>query len=521
MLSYVQNGEWLNYTRRTSNVTYNVYARMTGGGNQPVMLLERLANPTALTSNQPLAALGTFVATNTSDIVSNFTFVPLKDFFSSNVLVRFSTSSLTTNTFRLSRIGDGYNFDYLIFVPSTDASTMRPYLATGFPFPNVANVSPDQKITVTIANRQTTVTTSSIQLFVNSVNVTGGITTSSNAAGTTVSYTPTAYYPPGSNSTVSIVFTDSGSVTQTNNWQFSVANVPTIPASFALATVGANRGFNLHIAKAPNEAPTSQFPPSSARAEAHLANLIINTNTGLPWTNEAGGPLGNGRYAETNVINYNQVIEFGSAGTFGNDALLPYIPPTLDGSYTNDPNNFSLESIAYAQLSPGIYRWAVRSDDGFRLTFGTGTNPTNLLVGSFEGGRSDATPSEFEFIIQTNGLYPFRLLYYEGTGFANVELYSINRTTGVPALINDLTNGAAIVTYREVPVVLLNPAHSGNTSTFSFITQAGRTHTVEYKNALTNGPWQTLTVVNGTGATTNITDATANLASRFYRVSTQ
>src|SRR5439155_18168677 len=105
----------------------------------------------------------------------------------------------------------------------------------------------------------------------------------------------------------------------------------------------------------------------------------------------------------------------------------------------------------------------------------------------FNGGRSDAVPSEFEFIVQTAGLYPFRLIYYEGTGFANCELYSINRTTGAQILLNDLANMAAVQTFRDVPVTILNPAHSGNATTFSFQTAAGRAHAIEYKNALTNG----------------------------------
>ncbi|MSU59681.1 MAG: hypothetical protein EXS35_16200 [Pedosphaera sp.] len=519
MLSYVQQGEWQNYTRRTSNTTYNVYARISAGGNNPVMLMERLANPTATSSNQPLAALGTFVGTNTGNIVSNFTFVPLKDFNSSNVLVRFSTSSLTTNTFRLTRIGDGYNFDYLIFVPSTDASTLRPYLATGFPFPNAANVEPDQTISFTIANRQTTVTAASIKLYVNNVNVTGSTTTSSNAAGTFVSYTPATLYAAGTN-IVRAEYTDSGSVSQTNNWQFTVANIPVIPTSYALPSAGANRGFAIRVAKATNSADLALFPLTFARIENHLANLINDPNTGLPFFNEAGGPNGNGRYYETNAINYNQAVGFGDSGIAG-DVLFPYVAQTNLGSYTDDPDFISMEAIAYAQLTPGIYKWAVRSDDGFRLTFGTGANPTNLNLAEFIGGRGDGTPSEFEFIVQTNGLYPFRLIYHEGTGFASCELYSINRANGTQILINDLANGAAVQTFRDVPVTILNSAHSGSSSTFSFATQAGRTHTVQYRDSLTTGTWQTLTVVAGSGSATNITDSAATAASRFYRVSSQ
>jgi hypothetical protein len=405
-------------------------------------------------------------------------------------------------------------------VPSTDTSTQRPYISAGFPFPNAGNVEPDQTISFTIANRQTTVTPASIQLFVNNVNVTGSITTTNNAAGCVVNYAPPSYYPIGSNTTVRVVFTDSGSVSQTNQWQFSVVNIPTIPSISALAGSGANRGFNVHVSKATNSASPALFPNSSARAQNHLANLIIDPNTSQPFFNEAGGPSGNGRYAETNAINYNQATGFDPSGLAG-DVNFPFVAQTLDGSYTNDPDFISLEAIAYAQLSPGIYKWGVRSDDGFRLTFGAASNPTNLVVSEFEGGRDDGTPTESEFIIQTAGLYPFRLLYYEGTGFASLELYSVNRTSGQAILLNNLTNGAAIVTFRDVPITILNPAHAGNTTTFSFLTQAGRTHAVEYKNALTNGIWQVLQTVGGNGSLTNITDNTASGASRYYRISTQ
>jgi hypothetical protein len=521
-LAYIQSGEWENYTRRLSNAAYTVYARMSGGGDNPVMLMERLAQATATTSNQPLAALGTFVGTNTFNIVSNYTFVPLKDFFSSNVIVRFSRAAApSTNTFRLTRIGDGYNLNYLIFVPVSVTSTQRPYLSAGFPFPGAANVEPDQPISFTIANRETAVAPASIQLFVNNANVTGSLTTSNNAAGCAVTYSPTGYHLLGTNNTVTVIYADSEGVSQTNSWLFSVADVPVIPPAYALPPgAAANRGFNVRIAKATNSASLALFPLSAARVDNHLAGLINDPDTGLPFFNEAGGPNGDGRYAETNVINYNQAVGFGDSGLPG-DVNFPYVAQTVEGYYTNDPNNISMEAIAYAQLSPGIYKWAVRSDDGFRLTFGAGANPTNLIVGNFDGGRDDTVPSEFEFIVQTAGLYPFRLVYYEGNGFANCELYAINRSNGQAILINDPANGAAIPTFRDVPVILRNPAHSGNTTTFNFLTQAGRTHVVEYKDALTNGPWQPLQTVVGNGAVTNITDATAVGSTRFYRVNTQ
>ena len=513
-LSFVQFGEWANYTRRlTSGQAYNVYARMSGGGNNPVILAERDATPFATSTNQPRAAIGTFVGFNTGDIVSNYTFVALKDFFSNPVNVRFAQ---LTNTFRYTRIGDSYNLDYFIFVPITNTATQRPYLSAGFPFPNAANVAPDQQLTLTIANRQSTVIPASIQLFINGTNVTGSITTSNHNAGCTVAYTPASYYLLGATNTAQVIYTDSDVVTQTNTWSFTVVNTTVVPSAYALASA-TTRGFNGRIAKAPNEAPDSQFPSTSARAEAHLANLIINTNTSLPWVNEAAP----GTFTEANVINYDQVGANG--GNIPGDTLYPLVPAMLNGSYTNDPNHFSMAVSGYALLTPGIYKWGVRSDDSFKLTIGTDPTPTNLVLGVIEGG---AGTSEFEFIIQTNGYYPIRLLHTEGNGFANIEFYSVNRTNGTVILINNLTNAAAVQVFTSAaapatPVTLLNPAHGGVTSTFSFQTQAGKTHTVQYKNLLTDAVWQTLQTITGAGNITNVIDATANGTSRYYRVGTQ
>src|SRR5439155_11943773 len=108
------------------------------------------------------------------------------DFFSGPVQVHFAG----TNTFKTTCIGaDGnYNVTYLIFVPNTNAATLRPYLSAGFPYPGVGGVFPDQSISFTIANRQTAVTPGSIQLLLNSNNVSGGMVLSNNAAVTVVTY---------------------------------------------------------------------------------------------------------------------------------------------------------------------------------------------------------------------------------------------------------------------------------------------------------------------------------------------
>ena len=431
-LSFIQNGEWENYTRAIGNTNYLVYARMAGFGGNPTMEMEELANPLATGSNQPLASMGTFVCPQTGG-TQNYTFVPLKDFFSNPVMVDFSK----TNTFRLTCIGNSgsYNVNYLIFVPQTNTATLRPYIAAGFPFPSAANVGPDQLINFTIANRQTAVSPGSIQVFLNSNSITGSIGLSNNAAGTVVRYQSPTLLPAGTN-TLQAIYSD-GSVTQTNTWQFTVANLPVIPPAWALplsATNGIGQGFAIQITKAPDNSTNIDFSTKISQALAQLAGTLTNSQTGLPYPNLAAGPNNDGTYTESNTINYDITGAPTGGFVFNTKTNFPYVPAAATNNY------IAMAANIYVQLAPGAYTFAVNSDDGFLLTAGPTPTSTNLTLGVFDGGRGNGNPTTMAFIIQTNGLYPMRLIYMQGQFGGNIEFYSINRANGTPTLINDRTN---------------------------------------------------------------------------------
>jgi hypothetical protein len=220
-------------------------------------------------------------------------------------------------------------------------------------------------------------------------------------------------------------------------------------------------------------------------------------------------------YNETNFINYDINATNTGNSTFQFKTNFPFVP----ASGTN--NYISMAANMYVQLTPGVWTMAVRSDDGFLLATGPNAGSTNLTLGLFDAGRGDNTPTTFSFIVQTNGLYPMRLIYDQAEFGGNIELYSIRN--GQSVLLNDSSSTNGVRVYRTVTtpltITILNPAHSGNTSTFSFLTQAGQNYTVQFKNALTDATWLTLKQLAGTGSVTNITDTTATNATRFYRVS--
>ena len=450
-LAFNLSGQWEDYTRELSNsVTYAVYARMAGFTGGGTMALSRMATAEVSSSNQPDADLGTFVCPDSGG-TQNYTFVPLKDFFSNPVLI----NSGGTNTFRITDLGPSstYNLGYLVFVAVTNTGTIRPYLSSGFPYPGATGVNPGTLVHFMIANGQTSVNPGSIQLFLNSNNVTGSLAFNNNAAGTAVSYQPSVpnLLQAGTNN-AEVIFSD-GSVTLTNTWQFTVETVPVLPSSWAVPLSGSfSRGFFEQIAKGDDSATNTDFKPSVARAVAQLAGTLTNSLTGLPYANEA---LNGGTNIELNTINYAVDSQF--PGIFTPTSAFPDIP-------LGETNNVAMAADMYAYLTPGVYNFVVYSDDGFEFTAGSTPTSTNVILGAADFGRA-ATGTEFSFIVTNTGLYPMQLIYFKSQeGGGGVELYSTGSSGNI--LLNYSGNPAAVPVYYKftatAPVPALNISLNGN-----------------------------------------------------------
>ena len=219
-LGFTATGNWENYTRNVPVATnYSIYARAaSSSGGQ--FEIEKLANATAATAVQPLAALGRVNVPNTggSKIYSG-QLTPLTDFYGNTVVLPLSGTTTLRETAVSSQ---GYNLEYLLVVAVTNAtSTLQPYIAVGSPAPSATGVSLTSPISFTLVNRQTSViNTNSIQLILNSTNVSSRLVLNSNAVGVAVTWTPTNNLPSNFTNTVTVIFTDSASVNVTNSWNF-------------------------------------------------------------------------------------------------------------------------------------------------------------------------------------------------------------------------------------------------------------------------------------------------------------
>jgi hypothetical protein len=437
----MQAGEWLNYTRTFPNANYNVYLRTSSQSRQDVRW-DQIADATI--SNQVNTLVGQFLVPNTGSS-TRYRYVPLSDAAGNPLVLGLSG----VKSFRLTPTG-GFDSErlhggddngslqpnYILFVPTTTTPPSLPWLASAAPSSGATGVTLQPTIQLIILNRTTHVNTGSIVLRVNGVNVTGSSTisgTTSEGNGATITYTPAAFFQPNTTNTISLSFADDAGTpnVQSNQWSFVTANAPVIPAYFAVGG-GPGTNFSIQMAKAPNGSDKASFPDSTYRAERQLANQLIDPTTGQPYGNECAnnGPFG--FYTETNAINYE---EAGNAtGYFGGDTTFPGLDPNSVGYNGGIPEFFAMAATIKLYLSAGHYRMGVASDDGFKVTVGTNTPPTDLLLGRYEGGRGPFETA-FDFVVAAAGTYTFRLVYEQGQGGASVEWYWIDVNTGNRTLV--------------------------------------------------------------------------------------
>lgn len=315
---------------------------------------------------------------------------------------------------------------------------------------------------------QTTLNTNSITLTLDGSGATPLAISKTNDV-TTIQYTAPAVLPSGATITADLTFSDNGSPVVTTNevLTFTVEAYGTLTSAHAvpLSSVNtASSGFTVRVVQGPDSAhwPGTDYPNNTQRSEDQLANRLRDPVTGQRLTNNnaTAGPGPGGTYT-TNLINWNQEMNTGGTtveiGNFQSTNTPPFPDQPVPGIGNTDPetglpnlDNIAAEFITYLELSAGLHRWGVNSDDGFRVTAAADPrDPGAQQLGVFNGGRGSAD-SLFYVLVQTAGVYPVRLIWYEGGGGANVEFFSVNQTTGVKILINDRTNPNGIKAYSAL-----------------------------------------------------------------------
>jgi hypothetical protein len=412
LASDVANGDWLNYSRTFPAGTYNVYIR-EGNYNMAYMLaaLERVTSNPA-TNGQTTRPLGYFfqlggVAGDTGFDVHRT--LPLTDASGNKVIVRFAGG---VDTVRLREIFTDFHSDtfqnYMVFVNVPDPGTLRPIVALTSPIAgSAARMSSQPEGTfASIARRDTTVNVGTVALLMNGVAVPSAVVSSDGDGGATVTWSLTNV-PPTRIITNTVTFTDSDGTNLTYSWTYSY---PFLSATNRLALGSlVSRGF-AHRTAQDNAADGD----SLIRAEQQLAippeivsalNFATNQQT-LDWNNDNGNP---------------QDV------------------PGLAGA----ANYIATEDLAYLELTAGGHRFTVASDDGFQLR--SGHTPSDLNATILSQSDGDTFGGTFDFVVEADGLYPVRNIWYEQEGGAHFTLSSYNFSAAANVVVNDPLDPAGVV----------------------------------------------------------------------------
>jgi hypothetical protein len=425
LASDVENGDWNNYTRTFPSGYYNVFIR-EGNYNMAYMLssLSLVTSGPPTNSTQTTRLLGAFFqfggAFGGDSGYDRHRTVPLTDVTGNKVIVRFDGDPATV---RLTDIFTDFHSDtfqnYLVFVPVPNPGILRPIVALSSPaagsFTRLSSMP--EETAAYIVRRDRTVDLSSVELLMNGVHITSATVTSDGDGGAKVTWSLTNT-PPTRVITNTISFQDSDLTPLAYTWTYSY---PFLSATNKHSLPGTNvvaRGFAHRTVQ-----DDSADGDSLNRAEQQLAippeapvtiNFATNIQT-LDWNDDNGVPK--------------------------------YVPGLEGGGY----NYIATEDLGFLELTAGAHRFTVSSDDGFQLR--SGHTPSDLGATILAQSDGDTFGGTFDFVVEADGLYPVRNLWYEQAGAAHFTLSSYNFATSANVVVNDEGNPAGVVK-AYLPVAL-------------------------------------------------------------------
>ncbi len=233
-----------------------------------------------------------------------------------------------------------------------------------------------------------------------------------------------------------------------------------IPPSFAAPAGSINTAEPGFLVK------VHQLPGGVQRDPRHDLDTVelqlageLRDEDGVPYENEADlmdtsyESNQDGYFIVEGVINFSDATDpfldtIGNEGNFTPDDKYPAIPGFGNGENLND--DFAMEILTFLELKEGLNRLGVNSNEGFRFTIGVGTNTKDAFAvqpaGAVFGGARGGGNTEWDLEVQEAGIYPVRLIHWDGGGTAAIEFYSMMGEERI--LINDSSNVNSIKAYR-------------------------------------------------------------------------
>lgn len=261
------------------------------------------------------------------------------------------------------------------------------------------------------------------------------------------------FFASGSTHAVSVAVKDTQGADYTFEGSFTVADYATVPPEWKVASAS-EAGMNIGVYQTA-EAPTPALNSLSTTEQWWARGL---PGGGQPaWANVYSD--WDPALASLQVVNMVADITTYATDIDANPADGPDNFNTVRPTANPQPNSgvpgigfdanynyYVVEVTTYLQLTRGMVRMGVNSDDGFRVSVAPGQpSVTGLTLGLFGAGRG-ASDTVFDFVLEENGYYAFRLLYWQGTGGASCEWFTVNTATGEKILVNG--PGASVKAFK-------------------------------------------------------------------------
>ena len=322
-------------------------------------------------------------------------------------------------------------------IPAYRAATGLPTsISSVVPVPGSTSAPGDTPLQITIFEGAAAVDLNSVTVSFNGAPISAPATRSGNLV--TVNYQPPALLLPNSSNTVSLTFT-AGGVSRTENWGFRVANYGYLRSGMRVTADTTKPGFIWNVHQNPgftatvNSRPILQLAGSLGENFADPAAQGIAIAPGTPGANNRL-PV---RFEIESVINMNQDAAVEQNGDIVPDDQMPGIPGL---SETAPTDGIAGEILTFIELPAGKNTMIVNSDDNFITTAGVLNDVFGAqTLGLFNAGRG-AADTAYEFFVEQAGVYPFRTIWAEGGGGANIEWKWV-KPDGSEVLINDVANG--------------------------------------------------------------------------------
>ncbi len=265
---------------------------------------------------------------------------------------------------------------------------------------------------------------------------------------TSIQYDAPELLLANSDHTLLVAFRDSNGKNQLLNLDFSVKDFSLVDSTLRIPeSAKGDSGFLVYTTQISSGQGVGNLHGNQwSSAEKQIRGDYIDPDTEEVYVNEADWDSSDAwsyMPAWVEVVNQNQDAPAGKGNFQFNDKgdssdredePIPGIPGWGDST-----DGIASEYVTMLELSKGAYKLGVNSDDGFNASFVVSyLDAFQQNVGQLNGTRvpSDTT---FEIYVLEDGLYPFRVSWWEGGGGASIEIFSFVEIDGkaTKVLIND------------------------------------------------------------------------------------